>query len=566
MRLAGLGLLLVVVIAINSLILLRLEQLAAPADAAACRDYREECKQWAAAGACASNPSFMGLNCKRSCKQCGAGAAAAGAAARGEERRPRRMGDRGDARPLLLAAAYRPPTPTAAPAAPARGPRAGAPGSAAAPAAPPPPPARAPEVADAWSPFWVCGAESAGWDATAECTKLESAPLDPCKDLLPECTIWQHGGECQKNIDFMMAHCKASCHACTAFNLPTPYEFRSLGLTGNATAERRRRARLAAVEDDEDADAAEAAHARGERRDGDGDLADGKMASLAAAVGFGTAGLGRGTARAVKDAIEAGYTMIDTAEARDWYREDLVGAGIRAAGTPRESLFLVSKLHPRDHGRGPAAAAFRRVLRDLNTSYVDLLLLHYPRCAPAVGCGANESVGTWQDSWRDLEDLYAQGKVRAIGVSNFNAGEMLELLAMAQVKPAALQVRSDPLEANAHLLDLCLEHGIAFMSYSLLGTQWARRPGDANPVLTHREIKARGARDAGKVAAELKRSPAQVVIRWALQRGMIAIPRSTNPDHMADNLDVHTFELDEDHMRRINALDGSRRKSGPPPA
>ena len=135
-------------------------------------------------------------------------------------------------------------------------------------------------------------------------------------------------------------------------------------------------------------------------------------------VGFGCAGqLGR---TALGHALAAGYMLFDTAQATEWYAEPELGAAIRASNVSRESLFLTSKLHPRDLGEQSTLKAFPRSLASLGTSYLDAFLLHYPRCFGDL-CGPTPAEGTWRDSWRALESLYERGEVRAIGVSNFGA-------------------------------------------------------------------------------------------------------------------------------------------------
>lgn len=130
-------------------------------------------------------------------------------------------------------------------------------------------------------------------------------------------------------------------------------------------------------------------------------------------VGFGTAGLGPGARDAVRHALQVGYRHIDTAQAREWYREDLVGEGIVASGIPRSDLFITSKLHPRHFGYNSSIIQFELTLQDLGSAYVDLFLLHYANCWGNL-C-KEEPEGTWKESWRALEQLVRAGKVKAIG-------------------------------------------------------------------------------------------------------------------------------------------------------
>lgn len=538
-----------------------------------CKDYHSQCEQWARNGQCRSNPSFMNAHCRASCDPCGKGPAGGEG---GTWRQQQAPGGRGEgavprgAAPMVKVPVPPPGQPEAAGAAP---------GTNKAPAAPPPPspalPAQAgvpPMVSDAWRPYHLCGSTSLETDGTIECTRLDSTLIKPCANRNPECHHWASKGECDSNPVFMWHECKASCaSACDAYSIGTVYDYLTLGKAANATLERRRRvARIAAQKKaerrtrrfsggDEKSRGQEptedAADGDEDKDEDEEELEDGQVTIVnMPVIGYGTAGLGEQTTERVGQAMDVGYAMIDTAEARDWYREDLVAKGMRKVDAARERVFLISKLHPRDHGRGATRAAFQRVLRDLSTDYLDLFLIHYPTCNEAVGCSKNATVeGTWRDSWREMEALYQEGKIRMIGASNFNSTELLQLLDFAKVKPAVLQARSDPLDVNHHLINLCHERGVVFMSYSLLGTQWVKAPGETNPVLNHKVIQA--------VAKDAQRSPAQVVIRWALQRGMAVIPRAGSVAHMEENLKALDFELDEDDMRKINQLDGTHRRT-----
>ena len=236
-----------------------------------------------------------------------------------------------------------------------------------------------------------------------------------------------------------------------------------------------------------------------------------------AVVGYGTAGLGASTKAAVLAALQEGYTHIDTAMAREWYRDDLVGEAIAESGVDRERLFLTTKLHPRDHGATSAARQVPQALKALQTSYVDLFLLHYSRCFGTL-CGGQKPEGTWRDSWRALEAAHRAGTVRALGVSNFAVSELKELLAFAEVKPSVVQTHSDPLSPNRDVQNFCKEHGIQFVAYSSLGTQHAMRL-HTNPVLTNPVIV--------ELAAKYSVSPAVVVLSWALHHGQVCTPTTT---------------------------------------
>ena len=160
-------------------------------------------------------------------------------------------------------------------------------------------------------------------------------------------------------------------------------------------------------------------------------------------VGFGTAGLGERTGEAVRSALAAGYRLLDSAQAREWYREDLVGEALAATALPREDVFVTTKIHPRHLGYEQTAARVAHSLHELHTDRVDLLLLHYPSCWGDL-CGGVAPAGTWRESWRALEAAKAAGQASALGVSNFDAAQLLELLAWAKEPPDVVQAHSDP--------------------------------------------------------------------------------------------------------------------------
>jgi len=247
-------------------------------------------------------------------------------------------------------------------------------------------------------------------------------------------------------------------------------------------------------------------------------------------------------------AIEAGYRLFDTAQAKEWYLEAELGEALEMSGANRSSLFITTKLHPRDLGETSTLAAFPRSLSNLRTTYLDAFLLHYPRCFGSL-CGPAPAEGTWKDSWRALEALYERGEVRAIGVSNFGTPELKELIeSVARIRPHVVQSWMDPLHQERPLREFCRAHGILFQAYSTLGTQWAGRGVKVNPVLRHPVI--------GGIASKVLRSAAQVTLRWALQHGVAIIPRSSKPAHMAASLRLFDFELSPAQMNAIDALDG----------
>lgn len=243
---------------------------------------------------------------------------------------------------------------------------------------------------------------------------------------------------------------------------------------------------------------------------------------------------GEVTASAVDAALRAGYRHIDTA--RIYGNEASVGEGIRRSGVPRHEIFLTTKLWNDDIRSGHVREAFYRSLERLGTDYVDLYLIHWP----ADG---------WQKAWEEMSGLYAERRIRAIGVCNFHQHHLDELTGLGVAKPAVDQIESSPQFANQQLIDDVKAMGVDVEAWSPLG-------GTGGTLLANPELKA--------IAAEVGKSPAQVVIRWHLQRGVIVIPKSTHAERIRQNIDVFDFELTDGQMERISALDtGSRVGANP---
>ncbi|WP_329480044.1 aldo/keto reductase [Kribbella sp. NBC_01510] len=230
--------------------------------------------------------------------------------------------------------------------------------------------------------------------------------------------------------------------------------------------------------------------------------------------------------RAVEWALEAGYRLIDTAQA--YGNESSVGRAIRNSGVPREEIFLTTKFYP--GGRDPHAEAAKSLER-LGTDYLDLYLIHWPQGGP-----------TW--AWPGMEQASEAGLTKGIGISNFSAGEIQELLKVSQIQPAVNQIQFSPFEYRAGLVEACEEAGIVAQAYSPLGT--GRHLGD--PVVD-------------RIASAAGRTPAQVLIRWAMQKGLSVIPKSTHQDRIQENFGVFDFELDDDSIAALDALDATRQTS-----
>lgn len=184
-----------------------------------------------------------------------------------------------------------------------------------------------------------------------------------------------------------------------------------------------------------------------------------------------------------------------------------------------------------------------RSLKDLGTTYLDLVLLHYPECWGDLCAGAAPE-GTWRDAWAALERLYAERTVRCIGVSNFSVDQLVELLGIARVKPCLVQSGSEPLRPARALQAFCRRHGLRFEGYSTLGGQYLTE--GRNPVLQSEAV--------GGLAAAKGRTPAQIVLRWALQQGQSVVPKTSSAKHLRENLEVFDFDLSDEEMAALEAL------------
>jgi methylglyoxal/glyoxal reductase len=242
---------------------------------------------------------------------------------------------------------------------------------------------------------------------------------------------------------------------------------------------------------------------------------------------------GEETRRAVVQALSAGYRHIDTA--RIYGNEKDVGNGVRDSGLPRSEIFVTTKLWNDDQGYDSTLRACERSLKDLGLEYVDLYLIHWP------------VQGKRLDSWRAMERLLADGKCRAIGVSNFTVRHLEELLEQSKVVPAVNQVEFSPFLYQEELLHSCQGQGIAVEAYSPL-TKGQRL---AHPTLV-------------KMGKRHGKTPAQVLIRWCLQHGLIVIPKSTREERIRENADVFGFELSPEDMRVLDGLNENLRTSWDP--
>jgi 2,5-diketo-D-gluconate reductase A len=245
------------------------------------------------------------------------------------------------------------------------------------------------------------------------------------------------------------------------------------------------------------------------------------------------------TAQAVAHALEAGYRHIDTAEM--YGNERGVGEAIRASGIARDQVFVTSKLNNGFHRPDDARAAFGRTLEELGFDHVDLFLIHWP--LPTL------YDGDFVSTWRTMEEFKADGRARSIGVSNFQVAHLERLAAETETVPAVNQIEAHPFFHNDEVRAYGAEHGIATEA-------WA--PIAKGKVGDDETIRA--------VADEVGRTPAQVTLRWHVQRGDIVFPKSVTPARIVENFALFDFELSDDQMQRIGSLDrGEDGRTGPNP-
>ncbi|XP_047449060.1 glyoxal reductase-like [Mugil cephalus] len=242
--------------------------------------------------------------------------------------------------------------------------------------------------------------------------------------------------------------------------------------------------------------------------------------------------------RAVDAALAAGYRAFDTAAV--YQNEAALGRALRELlpkhGLTREDVFIISKLHPKDQGEKAMEGALLS-LSQLDMSYIDLYLIHWPGTQGLEVTDPCNSVNRAK-SWASLEELHGQGKLKAIGVSNYTPAHMKELMQSCKVRPALHQVEFHPRLCQAEMRRLCKEYGVCFQAYSSMGK------GDlvTNPVVM-------------EVAQSCQRTPAQVLLRWAVQQGVPVLPKSSNPERIEGNAKIFDFTLSDTDMDRLSALD-----------
>ncbi|MFS0668104.1 aldo/keto reductase [Peribacillus frigoritolerans] len=247
-------------------------------------------------------------------------------------------------------------------------------------------------------------------------------------------------------------------------------------------------------------------------------------------LGFGVFKVKNGneTVESVKKAVEVGYRAIDTAAIYE--NEEGVGQAIRECGVPREELFITSKVWNTEQGYETTLKAFEDSLNRLGLEYLDLYLIHWP--------GKDK----YLETWRALEKLYKDGRVKSIGVSNFHVHHLENLLANSEVKPVVNQIELHPLLTQVEIRDYCAKHEIKVESWSPLG----RGNLLEEPTINH-------------IAKKHGKSPAQVLIRWHLQHDLVVIPKSITPSRIKENAQVFDFSLSLNEMNQIDALNKNER-------
>jgi 2,5-diketo-D-gluconate reductase A len=243
-------------------------------------------------------------------------------------------------------------------------------------------------------------------------------------------------------------------------------------------------------------------------------------------LGFGTLTLnGEVGERCVSDALSLGYRLLDTATI--YGNEASVGAGIKLSGVKREELFVTSKVWVDDSGYEKTKTAFETSLNKLGLDYLDLYLIHRPR-------------GDVKGSWKAMEELYKEGKIRAIGVSNFEPHQLSDLISTNEIKPAVNQIETHAFFQQPHAHEVLKQSSVQMEA-------WSPFAEGRNGLFTHETL--------ASIGRKYNKTNAQVSLRWHYQRGIVAIPRTSQKAHMIENLDIFDFSLDESDMKTISGMD-----------
>lgn len=229
--------------------------------------------------------------------------------------------------------------------------------------------------------------------------------------------------------------------------------------------------------------------------------------------------------RVVKDAIDVGYRLIDTAQA--YGNEEAVGEAIRESSVPREELFITTKVWISNAGYEKAKKSIEESLNKMKLDYLDLVLIHQP---------LNDYYGTY----RAMQDLYKEGKIKAIGVSNFYPDRLVDLSLFNEIVPAVNQIEVNPFHQQIEAQKVNEKYGVQLQA-------WAPFAEGRNGMFTNPELKA--------IGDKYNKSVAQVILRWLLQRGIVPLSKTVNKERMLQNIDIFNFELNEDDMNKISCLD-----------
>lgn len=229
--------------------------------------------------------------------------------------------------------------------------------------------------------------------------------------------------------------------------------------------------------------------------------------------------------RCVLDALKAGYRSIDTAQS--YFNEEEVGTAIQKSGVAREDIFLTSKVWIENYGYEACKKSVEESLKKLRTDYLDLMLLHQP-------------FSDYYGAWRALEELYEEGKLRAIGISNFYPDRMVDIASFARIRPMVNQVETHPYNQQIIAKEYMDKYGVQMEAWAPFGEGRGGLFEDTT---------------LGEIGAKYGKTTAQVMLRWHIQRGVVVIPKSAHYERMAENFDVFDFTLDAEDMARIAALD-----------
>jgi diketogulonate reductase-like aldo/keto reductase len=251
-------------------------------------------------------------------------------------------------------------------------------------------------------------------------------------------------------------------------------------------------------------------------------------------IGYGTWQTPNGDVaiKAVEEAIKTGYRHIDTAAI--YANEDSVGKAIKESGIGRDKIFITSKLWNSSRGYDKTLAAFDETMKKLQLEYIDLYLIHWPAAIGKTENWRNENAETW----RAMEKLYEEGRIRAIGVSNFLSHHLEALLETANVKMAVDQIEFHPGMRQEKTLEFCRQNDILVEAWSPLGT---------GRMLANKTL--------GRIAGHYGKSVAQLCIRWCLQNGVLPLPKSVTPSRIAENANVFDFEISSEDMKTIDGME-----------